>query len=106
MKKTILMFLLVFSTIMNAQTDKIKISGKVVDNSGLAIPNASVSVDGNNTVTDIDGKYTVVANSAKSVIKFSFVGFDEKSATVGKNTVINISELKINSCHRHIVHAC
>ena len=61
------MFLLVFSTIMNAQTDKIKISGKVVDNSGLAIPNASVSVDGNNTVTDIDGKYTVVANSAKKV---------------------------------------
>ena len=33
MKKTILMFLLVFSAIMNAQTDKIKISGKVVDNS-------------------------------------------------------------------------
>ena len=103
MKKTILMFLLVFSTIVNAQSDKIKISGKVVDNSGLAIPNASVSVDGNNTVTDIDGKYTVVANSAKSVIKFSFVGFDEKSATVGKNTVINITLAEANNQLNEIV---
>jgi hypothetical protein len=49
------MFLLVFQ-LSSTQTDKIKISGKVVDNSSLAIPNASISVDGNNTVTDMDGK--------------------------------------------------
>jgi hypothetical protein len=78
-----------FSTIINAQTDKIKISGKVVDNnSGLAIPNASISVDGN-TVTDMDGN-NVVVNSAKSVLKI-FVGFDTKSVIVGKNTTINVS---------------
>jgi uncharacterized GH25 family protein len=40
---------------MSAQTDKIKISGKVVDNTGQAIPNATVSVDGNSIVTDLDG---------------------------------------------------
>ena len=103
MKKTILMFLLVFSTIINAQTDKIKISGKVVDNSGLAIPNASISVDGNNTVTDMDGKYTVVVNSAKSILKISFVGFDTKSVTVGKNTTINVTLLESNNQLNEIV---
>lgn len=103
MKKTILMFLLVFSTIMNAQTDKIKISGKVVDNGGLAIPNASVSADGNNTVTDIDGKYTIVVISEKSVIKFSFLGFENKSVTVGKNTAINVTLAEENNQLNEVV---
>ncbi|MEZ7506839.1 SusC/RagA family TonB-linked outer membrane protein [Flavobacterium sp. Arc2] len=103
MKKTILMFLLVFSSIMNAQTDKIKISGKVVDNTGQAIPNATVSVDGNSIVTDLDGKYSVVANSAKSALSFSYLGFDTKSVLVGKNTVINVSLQEANNVLNEIV---
>ena len=103
MKKTILMFLLVFSSIMSAQTDKIKISGKVVDNTGQAIPNATVSVDGNSIVTDLDGKYSVVANSAKSTLKFTYLGFDTKSVVVGKSTVINVSLLEANNQLNEIV---
>lgn len=97
------MFLLVFSTIMNAQTDKIKISGRVIDNIGQAIPNATVSVDGNSIVTDLDGKYSVVANSAKSILVFAYLGFDSKSVVVGKSTVINVSLLEANNQLNEIV---
>ena len=103
MKKTILMFLLVFSSIMNAQTDKIKVSGTVVDNTGLTIPNVTVTVDDRSTVTDLDGKYSVVANSAQSILKFSYLGFDTKTAVVGKNTVINVSLLEANNQLNEIV---
>lgn len=85
------MFLLVFSSIMSAQTATIKVSGKVLDNTGMSIPNATVTVDGKSTVTDFDGKYVILANSAKSVLKFSYLGFETKSVAVGKSTTINVS---------------
>jgi TonB-linked SusC/RagA family outer membrane protein len=97
MKKTILMFLLVFSSIINAQTDKIKISGKVIDNTGQTIPNVTVTVDGNSTVTDLDGKYLILANSAKSVLKFSYLGFETKSVVVGKSTTVNVTLAEANN---------
>ncbi|WP_366182509.1 TonB-dependent receptor [Flavobacterium ovatum] len=103
MKKTILMFLLVFSAIMSAQTGTIKVSGKVLDNTGQSIPNATVIVDGKSTVTDIDGKYVILANSAKSVLKFSYLGFDSKSVVVGKNTVLNVSLVESNNVLNEIV---
>lgn len=103
MKKTILMFLLVFSAIMNAQTDKIKVSGRVVDNTGQAIPNATIIVDGNSVVSDLDGKYTVQVNSAKSVLKFSYLGYDTKTVVVGNSTVINVSLLESNNQLNEIV---
>ncbi len=103
MKKTILMLLLAFSSIMNAQTDKIKISGKVVDNTGQSIPNATVTVDDKGTISDLDGKYTIVANSAKSVLKFSYLGFDTKTVIVGKSTLINVILLEANNVLNEVV---
>ncbi|MCG9790898.1 SusC/RagA family TonB-linked outer membrane protein [Flavobacterium algicola] len=103
MKKTILMFLLVFSSIMNAQTDKIKISGKVLDNTGLSIPNATVTVDGKSTITDFDGKFVIMADGAKSVLKFSYLGFETKSVTVGKNTTVTVSLAEANNQLNEIV---
>lgn len=103
MKKTVLIFLLVFSAIVNAQTDKIKISGKVVDNSGQAIPNATIVVDGNSIITDIDGKYSVQVSSSKSILKFSYLGFDTKTVTVGKNTTVNVTLLESNNVLNEIV---
>ncbi|WP_418263223.1 SusC/RagA family TonB-linked outer membrane protein [Flavobacterium faecale] len=103
MKKTILMFLLVFSSIINAQTDNIKISGRVLDNTGQPIPNATVTADGKSTITDLDGKYVILANSAKSILKFSYLGFETKSVVVGKNTTVNVSLLEANNQLNEIV---
>lgn len=103
MKKTILMFLLVLSSVMNAQNDKVKISGKVLDNTGQGIPNATVSADGNSIVTDIDGKYAITVNNAKSVLTFSYLGFDSKTVTVGKNTTVNVTLQESNNVLDEII---
>ncbi|WPR71013.1 TonB-dependent receptor [Flavobacterium sp. NG2] len=103
MKKTILMFLLVFSSIINAQTGQIKISGKVVDNNGLTIPGVTVTTNGRSTVTDLDGKYVIMANDAKSVINFSYLGFATKNITVGKMTTINVTLVEANNQLNEVV---
>lgn len=96
MKKTILMFLLVFSSIMNAQADKIKVSGKVSDNSGMGVPGVTVAFDDKSTITDLDGKFSLLANSAKTVVTFSYLGFETKKVTVAKGGTMNVSLAEAN----------
>ncbi len=103
MKRGILMFLLVFSSIIIAQTGQIKVSGKVVDNNGQTIPGVTVTADGKSTVTDLDGKFAIMANNAKSIIKFSYLGFETKMVTVGKNTTINVSLVEANNQLNEVV---
>lgn len=91
MKKKILILLLVFSSIINAQTDKLKISGKVIDNTGQSLPGVTINSQGNNTVTDFDGAYAITVNGPKSTISYSYIGFTTKTVTVGSNKVINVT---------------
>ncbi|MBW1654267.1 SusC/RagA family TonB-linked outer membrane protein [Flavobacterium quisquiliarum] len=91
MKKKILILLLVFSSIINAQTDKIKISGRVVDNAGQSIPGATITSEENSTITDFDGNYVINVKNSKSIIKYSFIGFATKTITVGNNKSINVT---------------
>lgn len=91
MKKKILILLLVFSSVINAQTDKIKISGRVVDNAGQLIPGVTITSEENSTVTDFDGNYVINVKNSKSIIKYSFIGFATKTITVGNNKTINVT---------------
>ena len=90
MKKTVLMFLLVFSCIVNAQTAGIKFAGTVVDNTGQPIPGVTVTSDAKSTVTDFDGGFTIIVANTKSVVSFSYLGFTTKSITVGKSTTMKV----------------
>ena len=92
MKKTILMFLLVFSSISYSQTEKIKITGIVVDDKGQALPGVSVvSGEKESASTDSEGKFSINVNDTKSNLKFSYVGFTNQTIVVGNNKVINIT---------------
>lgn len=68
------------------------ITGNVSDDNSLALPGATVLVEGtsNGVTTDFDGNYSISA-SAGDVLVFSFVGFDSKSVTVGNSQKINVS---------------
>lgn len=88
MKKPILLFLLIFTTIIYAQT---KVSGTVVDEKGLPIPSASVVFEDKGVSTDIEGKYSIEVKSSKSILKFSFIGFEPQIVVVGKNKTIDIT---------------
>lgn len=59
---------------------------------GSALPGASVLIKGTTqgTTTDMEGKYTVKADS-KSILVFSFVGYESKEVLVGNQTQINVS---------------
>lgn len=59
------------------QTKEIKITGKVIDESGEALPGVSVAIKGTSlgVATDIDGKFVVSVPEAKNlVLVFSFIG--------------------------------
>ena len=91
MKKPILLFLLIFTSIIYAQAPKI--TGTVVDSKGMSIPGVTVTFEDKSTTTDIDGKYSIGVKNSKSPLKFSFIGFETQLIVVGKNTTINV-ELK------------
>ncbi len=69
-----------------------KVSGTVTDAStGEPLPSVNVVVQGTQkgTVTDFDGKYSIMA-SPDDVLVFSFTGYNEKKVKVGNQSVINV----------------
>jgi TonB-linked SusC/RagA family outer membrane protein len=89
MKKFFLLFLLIFTAIIHAQTGS-KVSGTVLDNKGSSIPGVTVTCEDKSVITDIDGKYTIAIKNSKSVLKYSYVGFETQIAIVGKEKTIDI----------------
>ena len=79
MRKSILLFmgLVMFSLQLLAQTRQI--TGKVIDQSGNAIPNASVIVKGTQTgtVTDPEGSYSLTIPASAKTLVISSVGQTE-----------------------------
>ncbi len=71
---------------------EIVIKGKVTDNSGNALPGVNVVEKGttNGTVTNIDGQYTINANSADAILSFSFVGYLTEEVQVSGRTTVDV----------------
>ncbi len=78
-----------------AQNQKVNITGKVVDVKGEPLLGVSILEEGtsNGTVTDSEGAYSVIVSSVSSILRFSYMGFEEQTVTVGNRHVIHI-ELK------------
>ncbi len=69
-----------------------KVSGTVTDaNTGEPLPSVNVVIQGTQkgTVTDFDGKYSIMA-SPDDVLVFSYQGYTEKKVKVGNQSVINV----------------
>ncbi len=70
-----------------------KVSGQVVDSDGNPLPGVAVMIQGaagGGTVTDFDGKYTLSVPEGTQ-LKFSFVGFDNQTVTVGAGANYNVT---------------
>lgn len=69
------------------------ITGKVVDEDGVALPGVSVVVKGstNGTITDIDGKYTLSVPSSAKTLVFSFIGMTPKEVLIGTQSQIDVT---------------
>ncbi|MBL0740744.1 SusC/RagA family TonB-linked outer membrane protein [Chryseolinea lacunae] len=68
------------------------VTGKVVDENGVALPGASILIKGSTrgTAADAGGAYTLTVNP-DDVLVFSFVGFESQEVLVGSQTVVNVT---------------
>lgn len=80
--------LILFSNVAYAQTI---ISGRVVDESGIALPGVNVIEMNttNGTATDVDGLYTLKVQENATIV-FSFIGYEKLEVPVNGRTTIDI----------------
>jgi TonB-linked SusC/RagA family outer membrane protein len=90
MKKLLMMLL--FMVTAAAYGQRITISGTVTDESGSALPGATVQVKGTSqgVLTDLSGKYSVDVTNANVTLVFSFVGYATKEMPVAGQTNVNV----------------
>ncbi|MDD5150348.1 MAG: carboxypeptidase-like regulatory domain-containing protein, partial [Flavobacterium sp.] len=73
------------------QAQEVSISGKVIDESGLPIPGATILIKGtaNATASDLDGNYQIKAASSGTLV-FSFVGYSSVQEAIKGRTRIDV----------------
>jgi TonB-linked SusC/RagA family outer membrane protein len=83
-----LIILLGMNTAVWAQT--LQVTGTVTDDQGIPIPGVNVIEKGTKkgTNTDIDGKFKF-STSPKSVLVFSYIGFEKSEVSVNGKSVVN-----------------
>lgn len=91
MKKIFSLLILLLSfTVLYAQEKGI--AGRVTDESSEPLPGVNVIVKGTTvgTITDFDGNFKINVPSGKSVIQFSFIGFENQEVDITKTTNFKI----------------
>ncbi len=86
----ILLFAILQSSLIFSQ---VKITGTVMDGDNKDVligGNIKIKGSSTGTITDIDGKYTLMALPS-DILVFSYVGLESKEISVGNQTVINVT---------------
>ena len=75
-----------------AYAQSVVVTGVITDTEGEPIPGVSVLKVNSQvgTVTDLDGRYTINANRGDQ-LRYSFVGFESQTLTVGSSNVMSLS---------------
>jgi TonB-linked SusC/RagA family outer membrane protein len=70
-----------------------KISGKVTDENGQALPGVTIVIKGTTTgtITDANGNYSFLNVYPNETLDYSFVGMQSKEVRVGNQNVLNIT---------------
>jgi len=95
--KSLSFFMLLFFAICGTAQEK-TISGKIVDETNMPLPGATVVIKGTTSgaSTDFDGLYSIKANVG-DILVFSYVGYTDQENTVGSSSIINVSLALDNS---------
>ncbi len=72
---------------------QLRISGRVSDESGQALPGVNVLIKGTQQglVTDAEGRFAIEVAGENAVLVFSFVGYMKQEILVGKRAVLEVS---------------
>ena len=90
-KRITALFICVFlANMLFAQ--RANIQGRVTDNTGNPLSNVSVLIKGSTigSTTSVNGSYTISVPNSKSVLVFSYVGYQTREETVGNKSQINL----------------
>ncbi|SMP25085.1 TonB-linked outer membrane protein, SusC/RagA family [Algoriphagus winogradskyi] len=74
------------------------VTGTIISSDdGLALPGVSILIKGTTTGTtsDVDGKYSLSVPDEKSVLVFSFIGYNSQEEVVGSRSIVDV-ELGVN----------
>jgi TonB-linked SusC/RagA family outer membrane protein len=85
---------------------KISLRGRVVDNENKPLPSVSVRIKGTQkvTLTDMDGKFNLLADNGEETLVFSYIGFITKELKVKEGNEINVlMEANPNSLNEVVV---
>ena len=83
-----------FGLVTTAFAQSLVVKGKVLDEFGEPVIGSNVVEKGttNGIATDIDGNYSItVSHAQRSVLQFSFIGYNTLEETVGGKTTIDVS---------------
>jgi len=69
------------------------ITGRVTDESGMALPGVTVQVKNskNGTVTDINGMYSINVSTGDQTLVYSYIGMETKEVPIAGRKVINVT---------------
>lgn len=93
MRKSFTLMIAAIMLTVTAYTQQ-NVTGKVTDAAtGESLPSATVRIAGTTTgtVTDIDGKYSILTLSADDVLEFSYVGYITQRVKTGDKKSISIT---------------
>jgi TonB-linked SusC/RagA family outer membrane protein len=105
MRKLLLLLMAVVLAIGQLCAQQRTITGKVTDDKGAAVANASVVVKGTNTgtVTKSDGSYTLTVPANAKVLVFSSVGMAPLEVVMGSETSISPSLKPVESVLAEVI---
>jgi TonB-dependent SusC/RagA subfamily outer membrane receptor len=92
MRKIILTMLVAFAFVLNAAAQVRIVTGKVTDEKGVPVPNASVIIKGteNGTATSVNGTFSLSV-PPKAILVISSIEMGSKEVTVGNNTTLVVT---------------
>jgi TonB-linked SusC/RagA family outer membrane protein len=78
-------------TFSKTNSQQIRVSGTVIDETGSPLPGVGVkSRSGKTTVTDVAGKFTIEVVSATETLTFSFIGYTSQTRAAGSGSALSI----------------
>ena len=88
----ILVLALFIFNVLLAQQANAQIKGKVTDVNGLPLSSVSVTVKGtkSSAITNAEGEFSIPAADQKSILIFSYVGYQTQQVTVGSQSNLEI----------------
>ena len=90
----VLVLLCSTSLLFGQNKSQVRVNGKITDAAtGEVLPGVNILVQGTltGTISEVDGRYSVLVNGPDAVLVYSFIGYVSQTVTVGTQSSIDIA---------------